>query len=75
MNTNQPKGNKKRLLNEKRLFLLTFFDKEEYYKEKEVNGWWLIKQWDGDRKNWQVAIYSQQSFNNYKKQPQQNELF
>ena len=46
-------------------FLLTFFD-EDKYQEKEVNGFWLIKQWNGDREKWQVAIYSKKSYLNYK---------
>ena len=46
-------------------FLLTFFDKDEY-QEKAVNGYWLIKSINGDSKKWQVAIFTQKSFNNYK---------
>lgn len=37
-------------------FLLTFFNKNEY-SEKEVNGFWLVKHWNGSSKKWQVAIY------------------
>lgn len=47
-------------------FLLTFFDKDEY-QEKEVNGFWLIKSWNGNVENWQVGIYTQESYENYKK--------
>lgn len=48
-------------------FLLSFFeeDLEDRYSEKQVNGFWLIKQWNGDKKYWQVAIYSQESYDNY----------
>ena len=53
---------KKQKLNKQRQdFLLTFFDKDEYI-EKEINGFWLIKQWNGETKHWQVAIYSKDSF-------------
>ena len=47
-------------------FLLTFFQGEGY-EEKEVNGYWLVKQWNGNTKNWQVAIYTKESFENYLK--------
>ena len=46
-------------------FLLSFFDKDKY-QEKEVNGFWLIKQFNSNNGKWQVAIYSQESFKNYK---------
>lgn len=48
-------------------FLLTFFDKEPKYQEKKVNGFWLIKQFNGDTKNWQVAVFTEESFKSYKK--------
>lgn len=48
-------------------FLLTFFKQEEdKYEEMEVNGFWLIKQWDGSAKKWSVHIYPKESYNNYK---------
>jgi len=48
---------KKQILNKQRHnFLLTFFDKDEY-SEKEVNGFWLVKHWNGSQSCWQVAIY------------------
>jgi len=46
-------------------FLLTFFDKNSGYSEKEINGFWLIKQWNGNQKIWQVAIYTKESFRKY----------
>jgi hypothetical protein len=48
--------NKQRLNRQRQEFLLTFFDKDEY-QEKEVNGFWLVKHWNGNSKRWQVAIY------------------
>lgn len=59
--------NKKELNENKRAFFMSFFEEEEGYEEKEVNGWWLIKQWDGNVKRWTVHLYSQQSYNNLKR--------
>jgi hypothetical protein len=50
----------------KRSFLLSFFDDTEKYTEQNVNGFWLIKQWNGNDKRWQVAIYSEESYRKYK---------
>ncbi len=52
--------------NNKKGFLLTFFDKEEGYEEKEVNGFWLIKHWNGDSQSWTVDIFSAEGYKNYK---------
>ena len=46
-------------------FLLTFFPILEGYDEKEVNGFWLVKQWNGRFKNWEVHVFSEESFKNY----------
>ena len=56
---------KKRESRTRQEFLLTFFNKNNY-QEKKVNGFWLIKQFNGETKNWQVAIYSEESYRNYK---------
>lgn len=69
MNENKKKKieEKKEKDNTRRSFLLTFFNQEiEHYEEKEINNYWLIKQWNGDTKRWQVAIYTKESYNNYK---------
>lgn len=50
------KEERKRRNQQRQDFLLTFFDKNKY-TQKEVNGFWLVKQWNGDFKRWQVAIY------------------
>lgn len=55
----------------RRQFLLTFFNKEEVYSEIEVNGFWLIKHWDGGRKIWTVDIYPEESYRNHKSATQQ----
>lgn len=50
-------GKQKQKLNRQRHdFLLTFFDDDKHL-EKEVNGFWLVKHWNGSSKKWQVAIY------------------
>ena len=49
-------------------FLLTFFDEEPKYQTKEVNGFVLVKCFNGDSKRWQVAIYTKESFKNYQAQ-------
>lgn len=46
-------------------FLLTFFDKDEY-QEKEVQGFWLVKQYQGQLGKWVVGIYNQENFKRYK---------
>ena len=48
-------------------FLLTFFIQisTEYYEEKEVNGFWLVKSFNGGTGNWQVSIYTRESFKRY----------
>lgn len=50
----------------RRKFFLTFFNDEEGYEEKNVNGWWLIKHRDADRDLWTVHLYSNESYRNYK---------
>lgn len=51
-------------------FLLSFFS-EEGHVEKEVNGFWLVRHWNGNTKKWQVAVYTYESFENYKKYQQE----
>ena len=46
-------------------FYATFFDDKEGYKEKEVNGFWLIRYWDSGRKRWLISLYSKESYENY----------
>ena len=48
-----------------RTFLLSFFS-ESGYQEKEVNGFWLVQHWNSDAKRWQVAVYTQESFERWK---------
>ena len=56
----------------RRDFLLTFFTDYNEYQEVELNNFWLVKQWNGDAKFWQVAIFTKESFKNYKKFRQNN---
>ena len=57
---------KKKLNKQRQNFLLSFFDKESDYSEKQVNGFWLVKQWNDGLKEFQVAIYTEESFKKYK---------
>jgi hypothetical protein len=52
-------------------FLLSFFD-DAGYQEKQVNGFWLVKQFNGNTKSWQVAIFTNDSFRNYKDYTEKN---
>lgn len=58
------KKTQRKLTNERRhAFLSTFFNQEkEHYEEIEVNGFYLVKQWNGANKKWEVAIYDPKSF-------------
>lgn len=38
----------------------------DYYQEKKDGDKWLIKMWNGSTKKWQVATYSNKSYNAYK---------
>ena len=43
-------------------FLLTLFDLPHKYEAKEVNGFVLLRQFNGDNKQWQVAIYTKDKY-------------
>ena len=45
--------------------LLKNFD-EDHYQEKKVGDKWYVKQWNGNSKRWQVAIFSETSYKKYK---------
>jgi hypothetical protein len=47
-------------------FYLSFFEKESGYEEKCVNGFWLVKHWDGNENKWRVDLYSDESFKKFK---------
>ena len=57
----------KKLNNTRQSFLLSFFDVFSEYDEKEINGFWLVKHWNGNNNSWEVAIYSKEAYENYKK--------
>ena len=59
-------NNKQRLNQQRQNFLLTFFD-EDKYCEKEINGFWLVKNWNGNKKIWQVSIYTKESLEKNKR--------
>ncbi|MFA5452695.1 MAG: hypothetical protein WC248_03905 [Candidatus Methanomethylophilaceae archaeon] len=50
----------------KREFLLSFFEGRSGYAEKKINGFWLIKNWNGDGQFWQVSVFSPESYERYK---------
>jgi hypothetical protein len=46
-------------------FLLTLFpDKKEEYSEIELNGYHLVRQWNGGSREWEVAIWTKESWIN-----------
>ena len=56
----------KQIINRRRHeFLLTFFtiskDKEDKYEIKEVNGFFLVKQFNGGSNKWEVAIHTKET--------------
>lgn len=53
-------------------FLLTFFELPHRYEAKEVNGFILVRQWNGNTGEWNVAIYTQESWKNAQKWREQN---
>jgi len=53
---------KKRINQQRQNFLLTFFNDEPEYQVKEVNGFTLVKQFNGGTGDWQVAIYTKDSY-------------
>lgn len=55
-------------------FLLTFFTGEGY-EEKEVNGWYLVKHWNGNNESFEVAIYSKASYDAMKGYTSATSLF
>lgn len=48
-----------------RQFFESFFEEGESYAEREVNGWWLIRHWDGNKNNYTIDVYSPESYKNY----------
>lgn len=55
--------NKQRLNRQRHDFLLTLFpDQEEKYAVLHMNGFVLVRQWNGSSKLWEVAIYTEDDF-------------
>ena len=46
--------------------LALFNQEEDHYEEKKVGNEYFIKMWNGTTKKWQVSVYSNSSYNNYK---------
>jgi len=57
----------------KRKFLLTFFDEKPEFEAKEINGFIIVKRWDGDRNRWTANIFTKESYHNMR--PQDTTLF
>ena len=58
------KTSKERAL-QRQIILLKHFE-GDYYQEQKVGDEAYVKMWNGGTKRWQVAVFSQQSFRNYK---------
>jgi hypothetical protein len=50
----------------RRNFLLTFFKRKEGYEALEVNGFVLVKHWNGDGRFWTVDIFTPESYKAYR---------
>lgn len=57
----------KKISNNTSEFLMTLMNDKETYQEKEVNGFWLIKKWNGNIKKWEVNVFTNESYRNYKR--------
>ena len=51
----------KRLNNTRQQFLNTFFG-DNGPEDKKLNGFWLVKHWNGNNDTWEVAIYTEDSY-------------
>lgn len=60
------KSTKKTNNRQRHEFLLTFFEPEARYGEINVNGFWLVKYWNGHTEQWEVSIFTSESFSKYK---------
>lgn len=57
----------KKLKNQERQVSLLSHFIGDFYQEKQVDDEWYIKMWNGGTNKWQVAVYSDKSYKNYKK--------
>lgn len=55
-------------------FLLTFFEEPHKYEVKEVNGYFLTRQFNKGNGKWEVAIYSEEKWEKVQKWKQKQEL-
>ena len=61
------KEDNKRRKETQRQFLLSFFNQiDEHHEEKQINGFWLSKNYNNNQHFWYVSIYTQDSFQKYK---------
>jgi hypothetical protein len=68
---NQRKANCNRTRHE---FLLTFFDLPHRYGYKEINGFILVRQFNSGNNQWEVAIYTKESWKKVKEWKQEQKL-
>ncbi len=61
---------RKELVENRHNFYLSFFDNKQGYEEKYINGFWLVKQWNPERRHHQVSLYTEESFKRYNEQRQ-----
>lgn len=59
------KERKKEQRRQKQQELLKHFE-GDFYQEKKIGDKWFVKLFNGNTGNWQVAIYSEDSFKRYK---------
>lgn len=43
-------------------FLLTFFSGKDKYAVRKINGFYLVKQYNANLNEWEVAIHTQETF-------------
>ena len=45
--------------------LSLFIQVTDHYEERQIEGNWWIKQWNGSTNCWQISIYSPESYQKY----------
>ena len=60
-------GKYKQITNRRRHeFLLTLFQQDQdHFEAKELNGYWLVKQFNGNTKVWEVAIHTPETYQKF----------
>jgi hypothetical protein len=71
----KPLGNKQLVNKNRHAFLLTFFDLPHEYSHKEVNGFILVRQFNSNNQQWEVAIYTKDKWKQAEEWKQKQSLF